>query len=160
MAILTTSGRSAVAAAIKNDSLYLGWGNGLAAWDATPDPPEASDSTLEAEVGRRLVEIKEYVVSDPAGDIQFPDNDRYTVSVDPTGKLYIKVTFDFSDASDQVIREVAIFQGTVPASGHEADKYLTPGNVDDEGILMTLDRIPKITRTIYDRAIFEMILNI
>lgn len=160
MAILTTSGRAAVAASIKNETLYMAWGNGLAAWDTSPDEPGADDADLEAEIGRRLVAIKQYVVSDPDGDIMFPGDDNYSTSAEPTGKLYLKVTFDFSDASDQIIREVGIFQGTVPSAGYEATPYLTPDHVDDKGILMTLDRISKITRNVNNREIFEIIITI
>lgn len=163
MAILTTSGRSAVAASIKDETLYLAWGNGLVGWDAmTPEEyaPSASDADLEAEVGRRLVEVCQYCVSDAGGDIVFPGDDRYSVSATPTGKLYVKVLFDFSDASDQEIRETALFQGTVPASGHESDKYLAIADVATKGILLTLDRIPKITRNANNREIFEFILTI
>lgn len=160
MAILTSSGRAAVAASIKDETLYLAWGNGLVAWDSTPVDPVAGDDDLEAEVGRRLVQIADYAVADAGGIIQFPGGDNYSVSAVPTGNLYLKVTFDFADASDQVIREVGLFQGTVPATGHESDAYLTPENVADKGILMTLDRFAKITRSVNNREIFEMILTI
>lgn len=163
MAILTTSGRAAVAASIKNETLYLAWGNGLSSWDAlTPDEyaPSAGDNDLQAEVGRRLVEVCQYCISDASGDIVFPGDDRYLVSITPTGKLYVKVLFDFGDASDQDIRETALFQGTIPATGHETDKYLAPADIADKGILLTLDRIPKITRNTNNREIFEFILTI
>jgi hypothetical protein len=160
MAILTLSGRAAVAALIKAGPLYLAWGTGSAAWDTTPVAPVASDSALVAELGRRLVETISFCTADAAGAIVFPDGAKYSATGTPTGYLYIRVTFDYADAPTGTIRETALYQGTVPAPGHGADKYLAVANVQAAGLLMTLDRIPKIARSSSNREIFEFVLTI
>lgn len=160
MAILTLSGRAAVAALIKAGPLYLAWGTGSPAWDTVPVAPVASDSALVAELGRRLVETISFCVADAGGTIEFPDGAKYSTTADPTGYLYIRVTFGFTDEPTGTIREVALYQGTVPATGHESDKYLAAANVQTPGLLMTLDRVPKIVRSSSNREIFELVLTI
>lgn len=160
MAILTLSGRAAIASIIKNESLYLAWGTGNADWDITPVTPTADDDDLEAELGRRMVQNISFCEADPGGAIEFPGGDKYSTTTDPTGMLYIRVVFAFDDEPAATIRETALFQGTVPATGHESDLYLAAANVQTKGLLMTLDRIPKIVRSSGNREIFEMILTV
>jgi len=160
MAIITLSGRAAIASIIKASALYLAWGTGDSAWDSVPVSPSSSDSNLVSELGRRLVENISFCQVDAGGSIEFPGGNKYSTTVTPTGMLYIRVTFDYADEPTGVIRETALFQGTVPATGHESDKYLSVANVQTSGLLMTLDRFPKIVRSSGNREIFETILTI
>lgn len=160
MAILTLSGRSAIASIIKTEPLYLAWGTGDAGWDTTPVAPTINDDDLEAELGRRKVESVSFCEADAGGTIAFPNGEKYSTTTDPTGLLYIRVVFAFDDEPAATIRETALFQGTVPATGHESDLYLTAANVQTKGLLMTLDRIPKIVRSASNREIFELILTV
>lgn len=160
MAILTLSGRAAIAAIIKDEPLYLAWGTGDAGWDTTPVAPTINDDDLEAELGRRKVESISFCVADAGGAIEFPGGEKYSTTTTPTGMLYIRVVFAFDDEPTATIRETALFQGTVPAPGHESDLYLTAANVQTKGLLMTLDRIPKIVRSASNREIFELILTV
>ena len=160
MAIITLSGRAAIASIVKSATLYLAWGTGDSAWDTTPVAPSVNDDDLEAELGRRLVESISFCEADAGGAIEFPNGEKYSTTLTPTGMLYVRVVFAFADESAGTIREVGLFQGTVPATGHEADTYLAIANVQTKGLLMTLDRIPKIVRSASSREIFELILTV
>ena len=69
MAILTTSGRVALATAIKASTLHLAWGRGLADWDTnTPREPRSALS-LTDEIARRKVNAVHYCKPQDDGDI-------------------------------------------------------------------------------------------
>ena len=78
----------------------------------TPEhPPEDTTRTaLIAEVGRRLVEETHFVEADEEGEIVVPTG-RYRVVAEPSRHLFVRVRFDFEDASTSVIREQGLFVG-------------------------------------------------
>ena len=69
MAILTTSGRIALATAIKGSTLHLAWGSGEAEWDTTQPREPRSAIALTNEIGRRKVNLVEYCTPQGDGDI-------------------------------------------------------------------------------------------
>ena len=69
-AVLTLSGRTAIATAIKARTAHMAWGSGNAGWGSSPPQPAVSDTALVAEVGRRKASQVEYVVPDAAGAIE------------------------------------------------------------------------------------------
>lgn len=159
MAILTTSGRTALAQAIYAQALHLAWGTGDAGWDTTPVAEPVGATALVAEVGRRVVTQKQYVVSDVNGSISVPTG-RYEVSVNPTNLLYLRFQFDYADAPAAVIREVGVFTGTVIAGGVPGgQQYFAPADVSNGGTLLALQRIAKITRSAATRNEFEFVLT-
>lgn len=160
MAIIPLSGRAAIATLIKDHDVYLAWGTGDAGWDTTPVAPTNSDDDLEAELGRRQVTSMGYVTPDLNGSIVLPGGAKYSTSVSPTTYLYVRTVFEFTDEPTATIRECGLWQGTVPTSGHESDAYLAIANVGTKGLLLTLDRFPKITRSGSNREIFEFVLQI
>jgi hypothetical protein len=161
MAILTNSGRAALAAAVKAQSLHLALGSGDPAWDAGDRPPEdAAATTLLAEVGRRTVDEAAYVVADAAGTIIAPTG-RYTLSAAPTNHLFIRVAFDMADAATATIREQGLFVGTVAAEGLPPGlRYFEPGQIADPGILLLLQRSVPIIRQPTTRETFEFVLTL
>ena len=74
--------------------------------------------------------------------------------------MYLRCNFDFSDASTATIREVGLFMGTVPATGHENDAYLDVADVADPGILVLEDRFAGIERSPTNREVFEFVITI
>lgn len=157
--ILNTSGRAAFAQAFANETLHLAWGSGDPAWDTTLEPPSTGDTDLVAELGRRQLTQIAYVSPDDQGEIEFPTQ-NYTLSTSSTRQLYLRCNFDFSDASTATIREVGLFMGTVPATGHENDAYLDVADVADPGILVLEDRFAGIERSPTNREVFEFVITI
>lgn len=159
MAILTSSGRAAVAASIKAMPLHLGWGAGLSAWDAVPEPEPILATTLQSEIGRRELTQSLYCVPDVNGEIIVPTG-RFSISVEPTNNLYLRFNFDFADASSSDIREVGVFVGTVVNGGLPAgQKYFTLDQLQAPGQLLALERIPKFSRNAAVRQTFEFVIT-
>ncbi|MEA1052364.1 hypothetical protein U5801_21515 [Lamprobacter modestohalophilus] len=127
----------------------------------TPEhPPEPTErTTLIAEVGRRLVEETHFVEADEAGQIVVPSG-RYSISSDPTRHLFVRTRFDFEDASTSVIREQGLFVGceTDPALPI-GQRYFSPAQVTDAGILLLLQYSVPIVRQPSTRETFEFVVT-
>lgn len=159
MAILTNSGRAAVALAIKNQPLHMAWGTGRESWDTAPEPESVLASALESEIGRRELTQAMFCVPDQTGDIVVP-NGRFSVSDTPTNNLYMRFSFDFTDASASDIREVAVFLGTVVKPGLPAgQKYFTLNDLDGTGQMLALERVQKFSRNPAVRQTFEFVVT-
>lgn len=159
MAILTNSGRVAMAKAIKAQPVHLAWGSGNAAWDTTPVAPSTNETALVAEVGRRLATSVRYCTPDEAGEIIVPTG-RFTESATPTRHLYMKFNFDFMDAPTASIREVAVFSGTATNGAlPPGQTYFSPADVTDPGTLLVIERVPKFDRSPSVRPAFEFVVT-
>lgn len=158
-AILTLSGRTAIATAIKSRTAHMAWGTGLSGWGATPPAPATTDTALVAEIGRRKATQIEYVTPDASGAIVVPEG-AYSISATPTLALYFKFFFDFTDAVGFTIREQAVFLDTVAgASVPAAQFYLTPAEVQNPGTLLVIQRTAPFTREITTRQLFEFVVT-
>ena len=158
-AILTTSGRIAIATAIKARTAHLAWGSGSTAWGNTPPEPAANSTALVAEVGRRKATQVDYCVPATNGAISVPEG-RFDISATPTNNLYFKFHFEFEEAVGSTIREQAIFLDTVLAAGVPAAQfYLTPAQVAQPGTLLVIERRAPIIREITTRQLFEFVVT-
>lgn len=161
MAILTRTGRAAIAKALKAIPSYLAWGIGDGAWSSTI-PPENPDATaLIAEVGRRKATSVDYVMPDENGTIEIPGAGLFSVSATPTRQLVYTFKFDFAEASDQTIRELGIFVNvqTNPALP-PGQMYFTPDQVVQAGDLLQLEHRAPITRSPGSRETFQLLLTL
>jgi hypothetical protein len=160
MAILTNSGRSAIAESIKQREIYLAWGTGSEEWDFVPPTDNLITSTgLINEVGRRICEKTDFVVPDDDGEIITPTG-RFSISEEITNNLYFEVRFDFEDAGELFIREVGLFTGTVIAEGVPiGQKYVTPDKIIDPGILLVIERCAPIYRQVMTREEFDFVVT-
>lgn len=159
MAILTNSGRAAIATAVKDQPIHLAWGSGDPDWDTTPVAESVAATALLAEIGRRKVSQALYCTPDPLGELVVPDG-RFTESLTPTKYLYLRFTFDFSDAPSSDIRELAIFLGTTTNVGvPPSQEYLLPADVDDPGQLLAIRHTTKIPRSSLVRQQFEFVIQ-
>lgn len=158
MPILTNSGRVAIAEALKLRPLHVAWGEGDGTW-VTP-PAENSEATaLQAEVGRRVASEVAFVVPDEDGDIVVTTG-TFSRSVTPTNHLLVVVNFAFADASSSVIREVALFAGTVVDAGlPPGQEYFLPANITAPGRLVHLENIAPIFRSPAIRESFQVVLT-
>ncbi|WP_288075262.1 hypothetical protein [Pseudomonas sp.] len=159
MAILTDSGRAAVATAIKAQAIHLAWGSGSVDWDVTPATEDVGTSSLLAEVGRRKATQVLYCTPDPLGEIVVTEG-RFSISETPTKYLYVRFAFDFTDAQDATIRELAVFVGTVAkATTPVGQDYLLPEDVEDPGQMLVLEYIQKLQRSPQIRQQFEFVIQ-
>ena len=160
MAILTNSGRAAVATAIKAQPIHLAWGSGDPAWDDAPAPESIETSGLLAEVGRRRVTQTLYCLPDPEGDLIVPTG-RFMASDVPTKYIYMRFAFDFEDAQSATIRELAVIVGSViHADVPPGQAYVTPADVVDKGQLLALEHLtPKLERGPAVRQQFEFVIQ-
>lgn len=158
-AILTTSGRIAIATAIKTRTAHLAWGSGDAAWGNTPPAPPANTTALLAEVGRRKATLVDYCAPAVNGAISVPEG-KFDISATPTNNLYFKFHFEFEEAVGSTIRETAIFLDTVAAAGVPVGQYyLTPAQVAQPGTLLVIERRAPIIREITTRQLFEFVVT-
>jgi hypothetical protein len=163
MAILTTSGRTALAQSVANQSLHLAWGTGDAAWDSVAVPEPTSATALLSEVGRRASPQLLYVTQDAAGELALPSG-RWKISGTPTNNLYMRFAFDYADGATASIRELGVFVGTVikasVLSATPGKLYFEPTDLQSPGTLLALQRVPKITRSPATRQAFEFVLTL
>lgn len=159
MAILTNSGRVAVAESVMSRPLHLAWGSGDPDWDDTPEPELITDDDLVNEVGRRLVSTALYCTPHPDGEIVVPTG-RFTASPTPTKNIYLRFNFDFFDAPTASIREVAVFVGTqTDPALPPGQMYFEPGQIVSPGTLLVIERTPKFDRSASVRQSFEFVVT-
>lgn len=159
MAILTNSGRVAMAKSVKTQPIHLAWGSGSAAWDTTPVPESITAEALVAEVGRRKASYVAYCTPDTNGSIIVPTG-KFSESATPTKHLYMRFAFDFTDAPTSTIRELAVFVGTVTnAALPPGQMYFEPGQVTDPGTLLVVENIQKFERSASVRQTFEFVVT-
>lgn len=160
MAVLNTSGRIAVAQAIKDRPLFLAWGTGDEAWDEAAIPESIDAVALENELGRVQVTVTGFATPNPLGIIQVPSG-NFDISEEPTNHLYLRFDYGFDDASDQTIREAGLFMDCVIEEGLPAgQRYFLPDEVVDPGALVALEHFAAVVRSPLVRQQFEFVLTI
>ncbi len=159
-AVLTLSGRVAIAEAIKaSAAIHMAWGTGDVSWGTSPPSPSVSATALVAEIGRRQATEVRFCEPDAAGAILVP-NGQFTLTNTPTPNLYFKFFFEFGDAVGQTIREQAIFLNTVRNTGVSPSlAYLTPGQISDPGRMIVLQNSSPILREVTTRQMFEFVVT-
>lgn len=160
MAILTNSGRAAAAAAVKAQPIHMAWGTGLPAWDDAFVPEDVTATALVDEIGRRRVTQVQFCLPDAQGELVVPTG-RFSVSATPTKYLYMRFSFDFTDAPANTIREVAVFLNTTAKASVPAGKdYLVPADIESPGILLALEHLTtKLVRSSAVRQQFEFVIQ-
>lgn len=173
LATLTKTGRAAIAKALASHALHLAWGTGKEEWDA-PDaalPSLVNATSLVNELGRRKPAVVNFVEPADDGDIVIPVENgaggdiqeaRYKQVDHATPYLYIRVNYNFEDASNATIRELAIFMDTVTKPGLPAGQgYFVPGDVEDPGLMVAAQIVePPINRSPSVRQTIEFVLPI
>ena len=102
---------------------------------ATPPEPITA-STLLHEVGRRTADEVLFCVGDEDGDLITPTG-RFKASSTPTNNLFLRFTFDFDNASNQIIRELGVMVGTLTKPDlPPGQRYFAQTYIDESGILL------------------------
>lgn len=160
MAILTTSGRIAIAKAIQNENIHLAWGSGDPSWDTTPAQEPLSATGLVTEVGRRKASVVGYCTPDDQGEI-ITTNGRFQPSQTPTQYLFFRFAFDFTDGGEATIRELGVFVGTVTDPDLPSGQmYFLPGQIVSPGTLLLIERITAVPRSPSVRTTYETVFTI
>lgn len=123
-------------------------------------PPEPINATkLINEVGRRVVDEVLFCTGDENGELITPSG-RFKPSSVPTNNLYLKCTFDFTDAANQVIREIGVMVGTkVKKELPEGQRYFEPQDIEEPGILLVLEHTVPLIRTAATRETFSFVVT-
>lgn len=174
LATLTNTGRAAIALSMSRQPLHFAWGSGLPEWDHmnAADLPSYIDAhDLHNEVGRRKVTVVTFAKESEEGDISIPVGKnpdgtvqvkRYLQTDEPTKNLLIRVTFDYEDASNAIIREAALFMDTVTNPDLPPGQlYFSPADVIDKGHLLAAQIvIPSLNRSPSIRPAVDFVLPI
>ncbi|GHT97207.1 hypothetical protein FACS1894126_0820 [Alphaproteobacteria bacterium] len=159
MAILTQSGRAAIAQSVKDQVIHIAWGQGDADSDDSIGSEDPMQTTLKSEVGRRIVDEVVFCVGDDDGELVTPTG-RFSASEEPTNNLFIETTYDFEDASDHTIRELGLFVGTkTDPDLPVGQKYFLPADIIDPGILLLLEHSVPLIRTPATREKFCFVVT-
>ncbi len=123
-------------------------------------PPELiTSATLIKEVGRRVVDEVLFCSGDENGELVTPSG-RFKPSNVPINNLYLKFTFDFTDAANQVIRELGVMVGTkVVEKLPPGQRYFEPKDIEDHGILLILEHTVPLIRTAATRETFSFVVT-
>jgi hypothetical protein len=158
MPIITASGRVTIAESIAARPIHVAWGTGDGAW-VTPPSESSGASGLISEIGRRTASVVGYVTPDADGDIVLPNGAKFLSSATPTNFLHVTASFDFADAQSSVIREVAVFVGTILQAGLPSGQmYFTPDQIVNPGRLLQIENIEPIFRSPAVKEFFEYVI--
>lgn len=159
MAIITESGRIAVAASVKSQQIHMAWGTGDPLWDSSPEPEDVGATALLNEIGRRRVTQTLFCTPSPTGELIVPSG-RFSVSEVPTKYIYLRFSFDFDDAPSETIRELGVFVGTQLKPGVPEDKeYVEPSEIESPGQLLVIEHILAMPRSDEVRQQFEFVIQ-
>jgi hypothetical protein len=159
MAVLTKSGRTALAVSLKAQPIHLAWGTGDGEWQTAPEE-NIFASSLMNEVGRRIVDEVVFCEGDENGLLVTPTG-RFSATEYPTNQLYIHCTFDFEDASTETIRELGIFIATeVSDACPPGQRYFVPADVTNSGILLVCENTVPLIRTAATREAFSFVVTL
>ncbi|MBD1581275.1 hypothetical protein HG263_02910 [Pseudoalteromonas sp. JBTF-M23] len=160
MAILTRAGRIALAKSIKQEDIYLAWGQGAIEWDNQLPPEQSASTQLTSTLGyRKATRVLYCEVDQENGEIQVP-NGRYKIVDYPTPHLYCQFNYDFEDGLSKTVRELGLMVGTKPnADVPNGKPYLLPSEVSQIGTLMLLEHRPAIYRDQGVRESFEFVIS-
>lgn len=158
MSSLQRAGRILLAKEFASLPIFLAWGEGSAAWDATPPVEPTTATALLAELGRRKAQTVSYAVASATGTVELSSG-KYNLSATPTDLVYLKFVFDFDDAVGKSIRELGILAGTtlkttVPAT----QTYYAPGDLLTPGDLYAVEYVKAFPRVNTVRQVFEYVL--
>lgn len=125
---------------------------------ATPPEPITANALLN-EVGRRTADEVLFCVGDEDGDLITPTG-RFKASSTPTNNLFLRFTFDFDNASNQIIRELGVMVGTLTKPDlPPGQRYFEPTDIDESGILLVLERTVPLIRTAATRETFSFVVT-
>lgn len=161
MAVLTLPVRHAYAADYKSQLETKGCWMCLGRttpWENEEEPPVPSPTAtaVEEPTGYKKVSMVSFVQKDPAGTIIYL-GEKYKKLTDEEAEaascilICVKGVFEYDELPAVTTRQLGIFCGLTPATGHETDIALTPSEVASTGRLDVIDNTIPNTRADYQR---------
>ncbi|MDG7056568.1 MAG: hypothetical protein LKM43_00200 [Wolbachia endosymbiont of Penenirmus auritus] len=124
----------------------------------TPPEPITSEKLFN-ELGRRVADEVLFCSGDENGELITPSG-RFKPSNVPTNNLFLTFTFDFTDAANQVIRELGVMVGTkLKKNLPPGQRYFEPKDVENPGILLVLEHTVPLIRTAATRETFSFVVT-
>jgi hypothetical protein len=127
-------------------------------WTTNPPTPLLTNNALYNEIGRRVVQLVQYVYPSSTGPYTTPSG-TWAISTVPTSYVYAYVGFALTDAPTATIYQFGLFLNTVPAPGYISAPYLTPAQITSPGSLLALENITPIYRNTSSREIHEVVMS-
>ena len=137
----------AIAEAIKNQDLYLGWGgkaDGLV-WENQPPNIDANLTVLPNEICRRKIIKKSFLVEDQNGTILAGEK-KWSKSDTPTKNLLLEVTSSKDDVPIATIYSIGVYVGTKIKSTSSRTDFLLPEDLESPGTLLVSQYVVPIIR--------------
>jgi hypothetical protein len=175
MGLITDEGRTAMAKAIKEQSMFLAVGRGDPEWGDGNPPAENGEATeLLDEIGRKALHRSLYVAPDDNGDIEVATSvvengeggyditvQRYSQSAEPTRYIYVEFRLYFTDAISTTIREFGLYVGsTLKETIPGGQTWFTADDFDDDGLLFEIEHRPPYIRIVNQRPSFAWVIVI
>ncbi|WP_073585037.1 hypothetical protein [Vibrio quintilis] len=159
VAILTKSGRTAIAQSIAAQPVFMAWGHGDTEWEETPPSESVTSTALLDTVGYRKASRVLFCEPDPDGEIVVTSG-RFKLSDTPTNHLFCEFRFDFEDAQGETLREVGVMVGTEPKADAPAGQfYFQPEELEKSGTLLLLEHRKPLYRDTGVRETFEFVIT-
>lgn len=173
LATVTRIGRAALAKSLSTRPLFLAWGTGDPEWDGNSGiiPSMVGATALLAEVGRRKVGQVAFVEPDANGEIILPtgttptgdvQETRYRIVEGPTPHLYVRAAYDFGDAANLIIREMALFSEVeVKPDLPPGQRYFLPADIAAPGYMVAVEILrPPLNRSASVRQSVEFVFTL
>lgn len=167
MPALVKDGCARILKSVK-DNLVLWIGVGKTTpWEDEDNPPaESLDATTITDIqGLKKVDIVQFVVEDPTGEVIFK-NKRYR-RVDDTGIylndarwLYVGAWLIFDEFPVVDFRQTALFTDVIPTSGNENREILLPSQVQSYGVMLAYVNHHVRHRVSYGKDLVEMVIEL
>ncbi|PWC81251.1 hypothetical protein [Azospirillum sp. TSH64] len=163
MAVLTRPGRAAIAAAIKDRPIFLGWGNGVSWWDSNQNLVAAFGADERVATG--FGNISSVVVKSEDGETTYSAGADYTVEPvagriirSPSGSIAPEATVrvSFYVARPAEPSDAAALVAEVGRRKAQQIEFVTPDA--DGGIVVPTGRFaisPTPTNNLYFRFVFD-----
>ncbi|NGZ20092.1 MULTISPECIES: hypothetical protein [unclassified Wolbachia] len=154
----TVDSNTGIVKCLENSSIAAGSTVTVEYTQNTPAEPITSTKLLN-ELGRRIVDEVLFCTGDENGELITPSG-RFKSSNMPTNNLYLKFTFDFTDAANQVIKELGVMVGTkVKEALPPGQRYFEPKDIENPGILLVLEHTVPLIRTAATRETFSFVVT-
>jgi hypothetical protein len=130
----------------------------ISPWTTSVPLPIVTPTGLCRELGRRQVQVVQYVIPNATGEYITPQGQWSQVNY-PTQYIYTYVGFALTDAPSSTIYQFGLFLNTVPAPDYTNAQYITSGQISSPGTLLALENISPIYRNSSSREIHELVMT-
>lgn len=167
MAIATAKSRHLRAKNWKDTTgtLFIGIGKS-SAWsnDNAPPTPDVNSTGIVEAIGYKQVDVKEFVVQDPSGNIEYLGQTWKILSAEDAATqnsrwIYVKAQINYTELPTTTYRQIGIFSGLQKQSSASGKSALLPAEVANVGVLEVIDNTTPNTRSVNQKDTICYILE-